>query len=56
MNWALIAQLIQRLLPVAIEAVEAVEKTTGKPPQLAVEEVIAHLTPGAPNSEALKGP
>jgi hypothetical protein len=53
MNWLLIAQLIQQLLPVAIQAVETVEKATGKAPPEAVQEVIEHLTPGAPNSPAL---
>jgi hypothetical protein len=53
MNWLLIAQLIQQLLPVAIQAVETVEKATNKAPEEAVKEVIDHLTPGAPNSPAL---
>ena len=53
MNWLLIAQLVQQLLPVAIEAVSAVEKATGKTPEAATAEVINHLTPGAPASEAL---
>lgn len=53
MNWLLIAQLIQQLLPVAVQGVEIVEKATGKTPEEAVQEVIDHLTPGAPNSPAL---
>jgi hypothetical protein len=53
MNWVLIAQLIQRLIPVAIGAVETVEQATGKSPQDAATEVIDHLTPGAPNSQTL---
>jgi len=53
MNWLLIAQLIQQLLPAAIQAVVTVEKATGKPPDAAVKEVIDHLTPGAPGSAAL---
>ena len=53
MNWLLIAQLIQQLLPVAVQAIDAVEKATGKTPEEAAKEVIDHLTPGAPNSPAL---
>jgi len=53
MNWLLIAQLIQQLLPVAVQAVDAVEKATGKAPPEAVQEVIEHLTPGAALSPTL---
>ncbi len=53
MNWLLIAQLIQQLLPVALQAVAAVEKATGKPSAAAVAEVVDHLTPGAANSPTL---
>ena len=53
MNWVLIAQLIQQLLPVAVEAIGAVQKATGKTPEGAVQDVINHLTPGAPNAPAL---
>jgi len=56
MNWLLIAQLVQQLLPVAIQAVEAVEKATGKSPEDAVQEVIDHNTPGAPLSPTLSAP
>lgn len=54
MNWVLVAQLIEQLLPSAIQAIETVQQATGKPPEAAVQEVVAHLTPGAPNSDALK--
>lgn len=53
MNWVLIAQLMQQLLPVAIQAVEAVEKATGKTPEDATKAVIDHLTPGQPNAPSL---
>jgi hypothetical protein len=53
MNWALIMQLVQALLPVALQAVQAVEKATGKPTTQAIEEVVQHLTPGEPNSPSL---
>ncbi len=56
MNWLLIEQLIMQLLPVAIQAVGVVEKATGKAPPEAVQEVIDHLTPGAPLSPALSAP
>lgn len=41
------------LLPVAIQAVDAVAKSTGVPIATAVTTVAAHLTPGLPNSPAL---
>jgi hypothetical protein len=53
MNWLLIEQIIQALLPAAIKAAEAVESSTNKSPQAAVAEVVDHLTPGAPNSPTL---
>ena len=53
MNWLLIAQLIQQLLPVAVQAIDAVEKATGKTPEEAAKEVIDHLTPGGQNSPTL---
>jgi hypothetical protein len=54
MNWALIIQLVEQLVPVALQAVAEVEAATGKPTPEAVQEVVAHLTPGAPNSDVLK--
>lgn len=48
---------ISTLLPVAIQAVDTVVKTTGGPATgnvaSAVTAVVNHLTPGAPNSPAL---
>jgi hypothetical protein len=56
MNWALAFQLFQQLLPVALEAVKAVEEATGKPTGDAITEVVQHLTPGQPNSPTLTTP
>jgi hypothetical protein len=56
MNWSLIFQLVEQLLPVAIQAVKTVEEATGKPTPAAVQEVVSHLTPGAPNSPTLTTP
>lgn len=53
MNWLLIIQLVEQLLPVALKAVQTVEEATGKPTDQATQEVIDHLTPGAPNSPTL---
>jgi hypothetical protein len=53
MNWSLVLQLIEELLPVAARAVQTVEQSTGKPTGAAIQEVVAHLTPGAPQSDAL---
>lgn len=53
MNWALVIQLVEQLLPVALKAVDTVEQATGKPTAAAVQEVVDHLTPGQPNSPAL---
>jgi hypothetical protein len=41
------------LLPVAIQAVDTVAKSTGVPTTTAVTTVAAHLTPGMPNAPAL---
>jgi hypothetical protein len=53
MNWVLIAEILQQLLPVVLKSVELVEQGTGKPTAAAVAEVVDHLTPGAPNSPVL---
>ena len=50
MNWI---SLIINLLPVLGQAVEAVAAATGKTHEEAAKDVIAHLTPGAPNAPAL---
>ena len=56
MNWLLIEEIMQALLPAAIQAAQVVSKETGKSPQAAVAEVVDHLTPGAPTSATLSGP
>jgi hypothetical protein len=56
MNWALVFQLFQELLPVALQAVKVVEEATGKPTSEAITEVVQHLTPGQPNSPTLTTP
>lgn len=56
MNWSLIIPLIEQLLPVALQAVDAVEKATGQSSAEATQEVVNHLTPGAPNSPTLSTP
>jgi hypothetical protein len=56
MNWALIIELIEQLLPTALQAVQAVEEATGKSTPAAVAEVVQHLTPGQPNSPTLTTP
>jgi hypothetical protein len=50
MNWFAI---VMQILPLIKNAVEIVSKSTGKTPEQAVQEVMAHLTPGAPNASAL---
>ena len=55
MNWVQIAQLIRQLLPVAIQAIGVVVQATGKTPEDAAQDVVNHLTPGAPNAPALDG-
>lgn len=45
-----------KLLPVAIQGVQAVQQATGADPATAVEVVKDQLTPGRPNSPALSGP
>jgi hypothetical protein len=46
-------QIIAQLLPVIVQAVETVAADSGKPPEVAIEDVIKHLTPGQPNAPAL---
>ena len=50
MNWFAI---VMQLLPLIKSAVEIVSKASGKTPEQAVQDVMNHLTPGAPNAAAL---
>lgn len=50
MNWL---QMLVMLLRAADGAVSAVEKAEGKTHEQALNDVVNHLTPGAPNSPAL---
>jgi hypothetical protein len=45
--------LLPALINAAVAAVNAVSKSTGKPPGEAVLDVISHLTPGMPNAPSL---
>jgi hypothetical protein len=56
MSWAQIIQLLEQLLPAALQAVATVEAATGKPTAAATVEVVNHLTPGQPNSPTLTSP
>ena len=56
MNWAQIIQLLEQLLPAALQAVATVQAATGKPTAEATVEVVNHLTPGQPNSPTLTNP
>jgi hypothetical protein len=56
MNWALLIELLPQLLQAALQAVNTIEQATGKPTEAAVQEVVNHVTPGAPLSPTLSVP
>lgn len=53
MNFLDFVALMEQLFPVVMNAVKTVQQDTGKSPVQVIEDVINHLTPGAPNSPAL---
>ena len=53
MNLATLIPLLIKVLPAALQAVQFVAAESGKPLEVAVGDVVSHLTPGQPNAPAL---
>jgi hypothetical protein len=53
MNLTTLIPLLVKILPAALQAIQFVAAESGKPFDVAVTDVVNHLTPGQPNAPAL---